>query len=124
MKLGVWASKYENDKKYLICDNYDNVENLLKKQTILINNLEAASLKDIALGILIKYNAKINKLEELNIINTHVQIALLNNLIREKEYKFIPQETVCEATLREILDLINVIRSAHVIDKQNNRYNI
>ena len=119
MKLGIWASKYENDKKYLICDNYDNVENLLKKQTILINNLEATSLKDIALGILIKYNAKINKLEELNIINTHVQIALLNNLIREKEYKFIPQETVCEATLREILDLINVIRSAHVIDKQN-----
>ena len=89
MKLGIWASKYENDKKYLICDNYDNVENLLKKQTILINNLEATSLKDIALGILIKYNAKINKLEELIIINTHVQIALLNNLIREKEYKFI-----------------------------------
>ena len=27
-------------------------------------------------------------LEDLNIINTHVQIALLNKLIREKEYKF------------------------------------
>ena len=119
MKLDIWASKYEHEKKYLICDNYDNVENLLRKQETLINNLEAISLKDIAKNVLIKYNSKLNNIEELNIINIHVQISLLNNLIRDKKYNFIPIESLCEATLREILDLIYVIRSANVVNKEN-----
>ena len=117
MKLDIWTSKYEHEKKYLICDNYDNVENLLRKQETLINNLEAISLKDIAKNVLVKYNSKLSKIEELNIINIHVQISLLNNLIRDKKYNFIPIESLCEATLKEILDLIYVIRSANVVNK-------
>ena len=119
MKIDIWTNKYKHEKKYLICDNYDNVENLLRKQETLVNNLEAISLNDIAKNVLVKYNAKINKIEELNIINIHVQISLLNNLIREKKYQFIPIESLCEATLREILSLINVIRSANVVNKEN-----
>ena len=43
MKLDVWAHKYEHDKKYLICNDYESVNTLIKKQDSLINNLEAIS---------------------------------------------------------------------------------
>ena len=40
MKLDIWASIYQHDKKYVICDTYDNLNTLIKKQNALINNLE------------------------------------------------------------------------------------
>ena len=115
MRLDIWTDKYKHDKKYLICDNYENVNNLIRKQNTYINNLESIDLKTLAKNVLIKHNAKINKIEEINIINTNVQTVLLNNLIKNNKYSFIPKESICEATLREILSVINVIRSAHII---------
>ena len=116
MKLDIWASKYQHDKKYVICDSYNNVDTLIKKQSSLINNLEAIRIKDIAKNVLIKNNAKSGIIKDIDIISSDMQIILLNNLIRDKGYNFIPKESLCTSTLSEILNTMNIIRSANVIN--------
>ena len=37
MRLDIWTDKYKHEKKYLISDNYDNVNNLIRKQNKYIN---------------------------------------------------------------------------------------
>lgn len=124
MRLDIWTDKYKHEKKYLISDNYDNVNNLIRKQNKYINNLEGISLKALAKNILIKHNAKINKIENINIISINVQVVLLNNLIKNKKYNFIPKESICEATLREILKNINVLRKGNIINNDKALDNI
>lgn len=116
MKLNEWASKYPHDKKYVICDSYDNVDTLIKKQSTLINNLEAIRIRDIAKNVLIKNNAKSGIIKDIDIISSDMQIILLNNLIRDKGYDFIPIESLCTSTLSEILHTMNIIRSANIIN--------
>ena len=58
MKLDIWANNNKHHKKYVICDTYDNLNTLIKKQKALINNLEAIKIQDIAKNVLIKNYAK------------------------------------------------------------------
>lgn len=118
MKLDIWANINKHHKKYVICDTYDNLNTLIKKQKALINNLEAIKIQDIAKNVLIKNYAKSGIIEDVNIISSDMQIILLNNLIRDKGYHFIPKASLCTTTLSELLNTMNIIRSAHVLDKE------
>ena len=118
MKLDIWANKYQHDKKFVICDTYDNLNTLIKKQSTLINNLETIRIRDIAKNVIIKNIAKSELIEDVNIISSDMQIILLNNLIRDKGYDFIPKESLCTSTLNEILNTMNIIRSANIINNK------
>lgn len=112
MKLIDFVSMYKHDKKYLICDNYESAETMLKHEDAYINNLERISILDLAKSIVIEYYAKNNKIKEINIISNEYKTILMSNILSENK-SFIPFEAISDATVNELIRVMNIIRSAH-----------
>ena len=112
MKLIDFVSMYKHDKKYLICDNYESAETMLKHEDAYINNLERISILDLAKSIVIEYYAKNNKIKEINIISNEYKTILMSNILSENK-SFIPSEAISDATVNELIRVMNIIRSAH-----------
>ena len=102
-----------HERKYLICDNISNGKALIRKynrKDIIFSNLSVTTIFDIAKEILISKLAK-DKISYLKFIDSSEKEIIVSNLLNENEYKFIHFDSYCDTTTKEIINIIDAIRS-------------
>ena len=117
MKLHEWCENNKFGKKILLADNVKNV-NRLKRITnsggCPVTNLEGLRMVDLARRIIIESNAQDGKLQKVEEADPDFCVLLMYKLLKDEEmekYSFIPKECICMETAKELLRVVNILRS-------------
>lgn len=103
-----------NKKLYIITDNINNINNLIKNNNLhnkLIFNNEAITIQMLAKEILIKHLASNNQLTNINIINKTTSTNIIFSILKKDKYKFFNINSLSLPTCELLLNDINIIRS-------------
>ena len=65
---------------------------------------------DLAIDVINDYNASIDKIEQIKMVSASISVSFIDKIMRENEYSFCPNESLCKKTCLEILSNINLIR--------------
>ena len=117
MKLTDWANGHNH--KYLICDNISNGKALIKKynkKDIIFSHLSVVRICDIAKEILVNEKAK-SGLSSIKFIDSVEKEVIVDNFLKEKEYSFVHPDCYCDDTTKEIVKIIDAIRSGKIKDE-------
>lgn len=111
-------------KRVIITNNIANINRLLriyeKEQSVNVQQLYIKSLFDIAKEFLTAYKAwNYCDMKGINIIDNNVAACLMNKIITDSGYGFIPEESICQDTASELVKIVNQIRENGVTDEYN-----
>lgn len=120
MKLVEWVQNANGTEKILITDNMKNINTALRQichDGTDIYHIRVVKLTDLAREIIIRDFAKQGKIERVEMESEDTCVFLVDELLRKQASKqaktvsfFIPQESMCEETAREVLHTMNQIR--------------
>ena len=118
MEFNNWI-KANNDKKIIITDRVANANRLFRKynkETGMARcNVEVFTLYDIAKELLEAYcGFKVKKMS--TIIDAKSGVYVIDKLLRNNRLSFIPTESLCVKTSKEVFSSINQIRTNRIKD--------
>lgn len=76
---------------------------------------------DLAIDLINDYNASIDKIEQIKMVSASISVSFIDKIMRENEYSFCPNESLCKATCLEILSNINLLRQNETIIDTHNK---
>ncbi len=115
MQFLEWVRQQGN--KVLITDNIKNanavIRNVNRKAGMDIWHLSCKRLQDIVLELLTAYRAQQNILKPIKLMQPQAGVYLLNSLLLEEKYAFLPKECYCIKTTKTIYQSLQQLRANH-----------
>lgn len=122
MELVQWVNNKNGTEKILITDNMKNINTALRQichDGTDIYHIRVVKLTDLAREIIIRDFAKQGEIKRVQMETEDTCVFLVDELLRKQAKTasfFIPQESMCEETAREVLHTMNQIRMGAVTD--------
>ena len=113
MKVNEWIASGENSK-IILTDKVANVNRLCRKYNREmgkdVKNVKGLTLGQIAWELLCGYMAYTGEYNNLKVINGKTCIYVMDKLLKKNKPSFIPKESMCVKTSKEVLKSLNQIR--------------
>ena len=120
MEIRQWMNDKKGTEKTIITDNVKNMNALFRqicKEDMELFHINVVKITDLAREIIIRDFASQGKIIRVEMESRDTCIFLVDELLRKKGQDFfIPQESMCEETAREVFDTMNQIRMGAVTD--------